>query len=187
MIPTLSNLPKGEWAEPMARRSRPLEAFSKGAEVVGQTSAGDLNTRDWRIDYVDGSVVLSSEGVAPSVLFSRPDITHVSLSFDQSNNPHVAFVQAGQSYFWYFDTVANSYQFMPLNSGAPFTVLDDKREMNRSNSDVLVSYMRGSDLYARVQRERYETEHLLGSVPGTLTAFGARRDLRLQWRFKPNT
>lgn len=190
MIPTISSeVVRNSYIEQVARRTLPLESYSLGGEDVGVSTSGDLNSRQWKAEYVGPDVVLTSEGKEPLVLFSRPNITHLSFCFDQAMRPYATFVQAGAAWFWWYNTETSQQEFLALAGDVvtPYLVLDDKRELSRSGSDVILSYMRNGNLYCRVQRERFLTEHLLYSdVGGTLTGVGLNKSYRLQWRFKEN-
>lgn len=188
MIPTISPiLVQGTYVEPVARRTRPLESYARGGENLNDANAG-LQGRTWKAEYVDGSVVLSSDGKPDTVLWSRPDITQISLTFDQAMRPYLAFTQDGDAWWYWYDTIGNTFVFTQLAADVqfPYCTTDEKRPILSADSDVILSYMRGDTLYCRVQRERFETEHLLeAGIAGELTGFGMNNKNRLQWRFKP--
>lgn len=190
MIPVPSTEPvRASFMEAVGRRTRPLESYAMGGDDLGVSSSGDLNIRQWKAEYLEPDVVVTSEGKEPVTLFSRPGITHISFCFDQAMRPYVAFVQGGVAWFWWFNTETNTQEFQQLDADVvtPYVVLDDKRQITRSDSDVILSYMRGGNLYCRVQRERFLTENLLfTNVGGTLTGVGLNTSYRLQWRFKEN-
>ncbi len=54
---------------------------------------------------------LSADGVAPVVLFSRPGMTEIALAFDQNMRAHVAFVQSGLAWLWWYDSQVNQMAF----------------------------------------------------------------------------
>jgi len=152
-----------------------------------QVPGDGLLVKIWRLRYDSnsGDMVISAEGSPTTVLFNRPDITEVSLAFDQNMNPFVAFVQAGQAKFWWYDPLLPGMTFNESLLGSAITPrcsLDDKRSTQFANSDIILSYVRAGNLYYRQQRDRYLTERLLKTgLPGGLVDVGMNAALRYQW------
>ena len=110
------------------------------------------------------NVVISSSNTSPTVLFTAPDVTEVSLSFDQNMRPAVAYVSAGNSYFWWYDTTIPGYTVITLTGATnPRCTLDDKRaaEISLGLSDIILAYLKGTNLYIRQQRDRFTIEYFL--------------------------
>jgi hypothetical protein len=64
----------------------------------------------------------------------------------------------------------------------PKCSLDDKRQLQVSRSDIILAYIREGALYARQQRDRFDTEYLLKSdVGGYLRRIGMNVQQRFQF------
>src|SRR5690606_25942974 len=77
---------------------------------------------------------------------------------------------------------------LPARSKSPRAVLDDKRSHQISVSDIIIAYIRDNNLYARIQRDRYEIEYQLISTldpDAILDQIGMGTNWRLHFRLKP--
>lgn len=155
-----------------------------GPVNISDASQG-LMAKVWKGSYIGNQVVYSADGVTGYVVTTIPNIKELSITFDQSGRPCFAYWDGTYSYLYWYDTVSSQFETLqlPNNSYNPRVVLDDKRIFNLANSDVLLCYLRGSSLYIRYQRERYATEHLLGSVGGMakLVNIGMSNKNRIQF------
>jgi hypothetical protein len=100
----------------------------------------------------------------------------------------LAYVASGVTKLYWYDTLAAA-QVTTIFAGAtsPFLSLDDKRPEEGANSDVLFFYVRSGVLYYREQRERYQTERSLATLPVGVTRIvnaGMGRNLRVQIQFE---
>lgn len=193
MIPEsrLSITPQPAPFLPGAARDGLLVDTEMGGVALNDPSQG-LNVKLWTARYEPetGNLYLSAPDVTEVVGFTRAGITEISLTFDQNMNPFVAFVQDGRAKFWWFDTVAGEQTFAESLLSAsvitPRCTLDDKRQLTTSSSDIILAYVRESALYYRQQRDRYESEYLLGTLePYTrLIRVGMNSGNRLQWELE---
>ena len=136
----------------------------------------------------DSDVYVQAPSVAKTLLFSGSFITEIAGCFDQNMNPMVAYTESGTPKIWWWDpTVPGmTHTNMPAGSIDLRCTLDDKRQFNVADSDIILSYVRAGALYFRLQRERYLTEHLLfdtGSVE-RLISLAMNSQWRLQWRLR---
>lgn len=169
----------------------PLRATERGGVALNDSSQG-IDVKLWTLEYdkQTGDMLLSAPGVPTIVLFNRPEVESVSLAFDRNMNPAVAFVQAGQAKFWWYDSVPGAMVFWENELGvavSPRLTHDDKRDTQSGISDVILSYLRGGSLYYRQQRDRYLTEYLLQEGLGEsarLVGYGMSAQLRLQWQLR---
>lgn len=177
---------QAEFTEQVNRRQTPLVDYEMGGVAVGDSSAG-LKAKLWTLELQGADLVLSAEGVAPVVLFSRADVTQVALAFDQNMRPHVAFVQAGLAWLWWYDSQANQMAFTSFAGvTTPRLANDEKRASQASVSDVVLAYMAAGNLCVRIQRERFAVEHVLRSAPGLMLVAVARNNAnRLQFECFP--
>lgn len=170
-------------------RSDPLTDTEMGGVALNDATLG-LLVKMWtvRYDKSTGNVILSAPGVADTVAFTRADITEVSLTFDQNMNPFIAFVQAGQAKFWWYDPLVPGQVFaeslLPSTVKNPRCSLDDKRELEAANNDIILAYVREGSLYVRYQRERYLTEHLMRTGVSKLYQVGMNNQYRFQFSYE---
>src|SRR3546814_4839361 len=61
---------------------------------------------------------------------------------------------------------------MPSTVKNPRCSLDDKRELESANNDIILAYVRAGSLYVRYQRERYLDEHPMRAGVSTLYQVG---------------
>ena len=117
----------------------------------------------WTCTVVGDSIVVYADDIPETVLFNAPGTTEVSLAFDQNMRPFVAFVQAGQAkYYWYDSLIADTViTNLPTGSTSPRATLDDHRQLELNTSDIIMVYIRDGNLYFRMQRDRYLVERLL--------------------------
>lgn len=139
-----------------------------------------------RIDQIThvGSVFIEAPNTPETLLFALPNVTEISLTFDQNMHPFIAFMQAGQARFWWFDPTILGQIFtdLPVDARSPKASLDDKRPEFTAESDIILGYMRGDDLYFRLQRDRYLIEYpLASSLVGDLMYIGMNEKMRLQF------
>lgn len=184
----------GKYLYPDGVISRNLtEDYEMGGIALQDTSRG-LQYQTWfgHWDKTTEVVTLTpSDTAVPIPIFTESDVFEFSFSFDQ-NMRWVAgtFINDGTFHLQWYDPVAAAYVTTPFTGFTAFKLaLDDKREIqiNRGASDVLLSYIRNNNLYVRVQRERYQIEHLLQSdLPQGLriTNFGMTEISRMKWRLQ---
>lgn len=169
-----------------SRSANLLIDYEQGGVALNDASQG-LDVKLWTLEYIEPNVTLSASGVSPTVLFSRFNISEVSLAFDQNMRPFVAFVESGQAKFWWYDSTIPAAVFTNLQVDAvsPKCTLDDKRPFQSSLNDILLIYKRGLKVCMRVQRDRYATEYVLkDGVTQKLDAIGMGLNYRLQIRLQ---
>lgn len=168
-----------------------LVDYELGGRDLNDSSEG-LEVHTWIAEYnpATGDVSVFAPGVPQTTVFTALGLTELSLAFDQNMRPVVAFVQNGQAKFFWYDTVLGATRIndLPAGSFSPRCCMDDKRDMQTSQgqNDVIIAYLRGTSLYFRQQRDRYENEYLLtASIPGRrLVCVGMNQGRRLQFEFE---
>lgn len=160
---------------------------------TGGVGLGDLSKgreyQTWKLMVSDdaGSLVLSSVNYPETVVITDISIEECSLAFDQNLNPVYAWVALGVSKYRWFDTRVNDFVVTILNGRSPYVVMDDTCDVTVGISDVILSYFLGNSLYYRVQREFYETPHLVAtySENGRILRAGMQENLRFSWEVIP--
>ena len=134
----------------------------------------------WRARMENNYVYLSAPNVAEFVLLDLPKVTEISFTFDQNGRHIFAYVQDGVSWLRWYDTSVADYVTTVINGITPRVTLDDKREMQRSVSDILVFYARDNSLFMRMQRDRYGVEyHLATNVTDGIVKCGMMNNWRV--------
>lgn len=157
--------------------------YEDGPKGIQDPSEGS-QYQVWRAMLVGNQVLLSAPNTPEYVFFEAPDLEEVSITFDQNARYVLAYVQAGQSKLLWFDTVEGEYvtTTFPAGTITPRVSLDDRRASQLNNSDVIVGYVRGGNLYYRQQRDRFEVERLLTTgVRYGLLKVGISRKMRFQY------
>ena len=137
-----------------------------------------------RLDEDTGDVFISAPNHPESLLFNQPDTSEISLAFDQNMNPFVAYVCLGQAGYWWFDPFTSQMEFVTMDPGvgSPKCCMDDKRALATADSDILLGYVEGGDLYYREQRDRFLVPYLLKvGVTGQVLQVGMARNLRVDF------
>jgi len=135
-----------------------LSDASQGLQVQTWTLtiAGPLTLND---------MVISSPNTPATVLLSKPNVTSVSLAFDQNMKPCIAYVSQGNAYFWWYDNTIPGYTIitLPAGSTSPQCTFDDKRKVsiNLGKSDIILCYLLNNDLYMRQERDRFTIDYVL--------------------------
>lgn len=188
MIPelTLAKARAG-WAQVMGSRSKPLINYSVGGPTLGDGAA--ISGTTWVVEYVSPELRVYKDGFPEdySVALSLPGITFVSLAFDQSMRWAIGFTHEDKGKLLWYDSLAAGYTVLEVQGAVkPFVALDVRDLVYVGVSDIIVSYMRGTSIYTRVQRERFQTERLLKADAGSsLSRFGLSVVNRLQWQVMP--
>ena len=158
--------------------------FKLGGAGIQDPSQG-LQVKIWTMLKTGNDITLRATDVVSVTLFSFPNITQLSFTFDQNMNPFVAFVAAGVAKYWWFDPLAGTTVFADIpGASSPRCNLDDKRSGQTflGSSDIILAYLKGTDLYYRQQRDRFNIERLLKANAGNeLLAVGMNTALRLQF------
>lgn len=189
MIPVVRESPElypGVPVVPLRSWTRPLVDYELGRADPDDNSAPFDTVWTSGLDG-DGVYIERHDGQLRRTLFERPEVSWISFGFDQLMRPAVAYVSSGVSYFYWYDPTVPGMVHTPVPEAAtPLVYLDDCREGESPNSDVTLVYLRGRNLYSRVQRERYEVERLLKADAGSsLVRAGLTNNLRVNWRLKP--
>lgn len=182
---SLVPVPQG-FLEPDSFVRTRVEDFERGGVALNDSTQG-LNVQNWTAKIIGDDLVVIDENDVATVILTRPGTTSISLAFDQAMRVTLAFVQDGVAKLWWFDTNINSMTETIIPGGAEFPRLglDDKRESQRNNSDIILAYMIGKALYYRQQRDRYQIERLLATeLKGRLRNIGMNAGNRFQFEFR---
>jgi hypothetical protein len=161
--------------------------FERGGVALNDPTQG-YNIRDWQVgtDGTDIWVCTYPEQSPRTVYYTGADITEVSLAFDQNMAPTLAWVEAGLVKLRWFNSLTSSTVITTYpGARTPMLTLDDKRPIANASNDIIFAYIRDGNVCYREQRNRYETENVLGAVPSQasrLIQLGMGKNLRLQFK-----
>jgi hypothetical protein len=164
----------------------PISDYELGGKAISDPSLGNQD-RPWTMTANEAGEVYFTAAENPEALFvTLPGLTELSFAFDQNMRPVLAYIQAGVPRLRWYDTVPGAYVVtdLPAGSISPRVTLDDKRQTQTAlgENDVILAYIRSGNLYYRQQRDRYETEYLLGVVGSAkLIRIGMNVENRLQF------
>lgn len=146
-----------EFFTPM--RNDPLIDFEFGGTALQNASEG-LSQTLWKCFYENGSIKLSHDQQEQTVL-NVDNVAALSLGFDLSMRPVIAYLANSHCYLWFYDTAVSKQITADLGNGITFPQLslDERRLVQSSNSDVILTYIRNNKMYMRLQRERFQTEY----------------------------
>lgn len=163
-----------------------VEDYEMGGIALNDPSQG-LLVQNWRARLVGDEVRVSHAPYSSeTVVTTDTGITELSLAFDQNMRPTIGYIASGLTKLYWYDTVPEMHVTTVFNAEdrSPFVTMDDKRgpaTMINSN-DVLFFYIRGTTLYYRQQRDRFQTERNLATVGAgqVIAKCGMSRALRVQ-------
>lgn len=141
----------------------------------------------WKAEYLNGEITLKR--VDNDITVERinvNDVLKLGLAFDQNMRYVLCYQIRKDSYIYWYDATINQWgTFKFDNCTSPCISLDDGRLNQKSNSDVIFSYVRNGGLYYRIQRERYLVEHMISERNiGELWQIGMTVNNRFQFTFK---
>ena len=187
-------LPNNQWASQpvvddiIAPRDKakvnPTTSSDNGPIAIQNTSKG-LMAKIWTASYnsITGSVTLQDG----TNLFTDVSLKELSLTFNQTGNPFVAFRSATRIKTWWYDPLLSNYTIKDVTAGdQPFCYLDERRPEFSANSDVFLLYHRNGEIFYRLQRDRFDVEYSTGIIGGTdivIECFGMAKNNRLQIKY----
>lgn len=173
----------------LPRKPSKLIDYEWGGVDLNDPTEG-LFVKIWTVYYEGGVIKVSSETNTPTDIITAADVSEVSLSFDQNMRPTICYVENNIVKLYWYDSSVGSQVTTSFDNTylSPRISLDDGRDNLTNSSDVLFCYVRNNNLYMRVQRERFLTEHLLkeGGV-GNLIQVGMTTSLRFQFEYTTET
>lgn len=175
---------EADFMQPYDKPKSALTDWARGGVALLDANSG-LNVKNWFCEAQEnGGVYLSSAGAQPfkiETLVGKP--TWISFCFDQNMHYNIAYIVNSHSFFYWYD--ANQQGYTTTDIGAvntPFCRLDDVRRHPSFWNDIVLSYIRGAALCARLQRDRFSIEYVLAENAGSrIIQCGMNKKLRFQW------
>lgn len=139
-------------------------AMVYGGVAVSDVSEG-IHSYVWSVHCVDNRLYLC-RGEEERFLYIEVEesIKWVDLAFDINMNTVITYSTNSGTYLRYYSTVIGKYDTIHFTDiRTPSLLLDSNADYLDSDADVIFMYFKGSDLFYRVQKERYTNEYLLYS------------------------
>lgn len=162
--------------------------YERGGVALHDLSRG-LLYQNWKLAYdrVSKEVVLTNESGFRWVMFTSLGLTQLAIAFDLSMTPYVAYTEKGATWMrWVMADGSHEKMVIP-GATQPRLTLDDRRLGNEGDADVLLFYLKGTQICMRVQREGFLDEHIMANdVDGTrLGRVGMTTGMRVQVEVLP--
>lgn len=158
-------------------RRDPLLDYEFGGVAIGDVSQG-LKAKLWTCIYEDNKIKVGYDNNFQTLLTVQ-GVTALSLAFDINMRPLVTYIVNSKCHLWWYDSSAASQVTTDFGSNIQFPQLslDDNRQPQTANADVIFAYLKNSHLYMRIQRERFQIEHKLAQAK-RLVQIGMMANLR---------
>lgn len=163
-----SNYVRGTFLAPDDADRSLLLDYERGGIHLNDPSEG-LSFQTWKMWYdADNSQIklATLTNTDETVILTSSQITELSFTFDQNMRLAMVYVENTIAKFRWFDPIQNAIVTDVLQGAtSPMIALDEKRNRQLTDSDIVLGYVRDGSLYYRLQRERFAVEHLLSALP----------------------
>ena len=161
-----------------------LADYETGGIAINDANLG-LNVQVWRGRYIGNDLVLDVPDnllITPQIVLTAAGVTEFSFTFDQLMRPVIAYVQNYSAKLHVYNNDINDFEIIDYGDVItnPRVAIDDKRDGQLSNSDVIFAYINNGRLYFRQQRDRFLIAYYLGNM-STLHKIGMNAGFRLQF------
>lgn len=186
-----TNTPKmDDFYSPEHAKGEYLVDYALGGINLRDTSKG-LSHRVWKGTYnpTTGEFNITSDDVT-NLIFTKPDVTEISFTFDVNMSPIVLYKQNNRYYYYWFDTVTRTYTEQSLPEGihaARITIDERRKEFTATVSDVIILYQIGKRLLYRLQKDRFTIEYPLIRIDHNLWHVSMMRNNRVGVVTRSNT
>lgn len=163
------NAPPGNFLEPEdLPRCNLLSDKEIGSLELGDPTGG-LSQAVWRCWFEDGFLkvqrLATDELPIGDIIVVQEiegEVTEISVTFDSNMRVHIVYIEEGVTkLYWYNTQTAQNEIRIFEAASSPRLCLDDKRDKQSANRDILFYYLQNGALYARQQRDRYDIEYLI--------------------------
>lgn len=159
----------------------PLSQTVYGGIALNDPSMGRMYQL-WNISYIDGLINVKPVNGAVVFTLSVANVTTVGLAFDNNMSVVISYQVADTSNIYYYDTAIASFVTKTVTGTTSCQVaVDDPRQVNETNSDVIFSYTNNGSLYWSQQRDRYDIARLVGQTQKRLIKIGPNVGNRFQF------
>ena len=140
-----------------------LASEDVGPVALSDSSEG-LNSYLWNLEYSSPNFLINRDGQTQTTLFSDSPVSEISLTFDQTANPFVAYEKSGGVYIYWFDPLIPGFTADNIASGVEPRCYLDVRE-GPTIATIIVAYRVGSECRYRLSSDRYMIEYTVPNFP----------------------
>lgn len=159
----------------------PLKYSVMGSMSLIDPSKGRL-VKKWIAEYSNGNITVKPEDGPIVFTLPQSDVKVLSLAFTTNMDITLAWVTSVGIKLYYFNSLTSTYITREFIGPSSCLVCVDKADLFYSaESDVILSYTLNGKLYYRQQRDRYDTEYLIGTTNKLLMRAGPNVGNRLQF------
>lgn len=159
-----------EYLPPEERNRASFLLDFEGGPIAFTDTSGGMNYQTWALTYDGLDIILTPEITGSAVVvLSVAGCEQISFCFDKNARPSVVYILGTSAFLYWYDTTLGYFtttEFTGVHSA--MLSLDDKRELETANNDILFWYTKEVavdefNLYHRRQRDRFLNEILMAS------------------------
>lgn len=165
-------------------RINDLIDYEWGGKDLLDASEG-MQVKIWTCFYEDGWIIITDNtGLRYSIL-EVANVTQLGFAFSLSMRVYITYVADGRAFFYWYDSTTSAYITTDygVETITPQLSLDDVRNSQSSNADVIFAYVRDDVLYTRMQRDRFQIEYEMGAA-NQLVQIGMTSNYRFAFALK---
>lgn len=190
-----------DYLPPLDQPYNPLYQTVWGGAALNDPSQGRM-VKYWQVEYSNGGINVSPQGgpIEFTLALAGWDslewdsdewdedsidiqVDSVSLAFDPDMRPVIGWQSGSDANIYYYD--GTQYVILTiLGTTSSRVFLDDPRDFNTIDSDVMIAYTKNNKLYYRQERDDYEIEREIGETSKLLIKAGLNSKNRLQFELK---
>lgn len=117
--------------------------------------------------YVNGQVTYEHQDQTHHVVMLEDSVESISFTLDLNLRPLLVYVKHNKTYMYWFNSSIGKMDTTEwgVDYKFPQVALDEIREENSSQSDVIFAYIRDNELCIRYQRDRFTIQTILAEAP----------------------
>lgn len=138
----------------------------------------------WKIFYDSNTstIYLGPSGQEPVFSLVVAGVISVGVTFDGNMQPAICYTTSTGASIYFYNSLISGYDTLTITGATSARiVIDDVRNVNSSNSDIIFAYTRDNGLYWRQQRDRYATEYFAAATTKKLIRVDMNTKYRLQF------
>jgi hypothetical protein len=158
----------------------PLVYKTQGGVALNNITQG-RRFKIWVCYYEAGLIKVKPENEAVVFTLAQANVLSLSLAFDNAMNIVLTWKTSTGVNLYYYDTITLGYittHFPGVTSS--IVSVDNDIGFYTTDSDVLFIYTKNNNLYYRQQRDRYDTERLIGNTTKLIKRVGLSTVNRFQ-------
>jgi hypothetical protein len=165
-------------------RINDLIDYEWGGKDLLDASEG-MQVKIWTCFYEDGWIKITDNAGLRYSILEVAEVTQLGFAFSLSMRVYVTYVAAGRAFFYWYDSTTSAYITTDygVETITPQLSLDDVRNSQSSNADVIIAYVRDDVLYTRMQRDRFQIEYEMGAA-NQLVQIGMTSNYRFAFALK---